>query len=262
MANALHPVETVLAETVLAETALTETVLGFQWRGSPIRLAGRLFAALFFALPITSRADDKGFTPIFDGRSLDGWRGKSQFWSVRDGAITGETTKENPTDGNTFLIFQKLVADFELRLQIRIVSGNSGIQYRSIDLGNSVVHGYQADVDATDQFLGDLYEEGGRGSLAKGCDKIEIAEDGTKAVTGKTCEPSELAKALRRDDWNDYRVTAKADRLVQEINGVVTIDVIDRERNKARTVGVLALQLHAGMPMLVQFRDIRLKMLK
>jgi len=241
-----------------------ETFLAFQWRGSPIGLAGCLCAALFFASPITSRAadSDEGFTPIFDGRSLDGWHGKSQFWSVRDGAITGETTEENPTDGNTFLIFREPAADFELRLKVRIVSGNSGIQYRSIDMGNSVVHGYQADVDATDQFLGDLYEEGGRGSLAKGCDKIAIAEDGSKVVTGKTCEPGELAKALRPRDWNDYRVIAKADRLVQEINGVVAVDVIDKERNKARAEGVLALQLHAGMPMLVQFRDIRLKMLK
>jgi Domain of Unknown Function (DUF1080) len=251
MANASH----------WAEIVLIETVLGSKWRGSRTCLAVGLFAALFFALPIASRAadTDEGFKPIFDGRSLDGWRGKSQFWSVRDGAITGETTKENPTDGNTFLIFQAPVADFELRLRVRIVGGNSGIQYRSIDLGGAVVHGYQADIDATDQFLGDLYEEGGRGLLAKGCDKVEIAEDGTRVVTGKTCEPSELAKALRRDDWNDYRVTARADRLVQEINGVVTVDVIDKEQNKARTEGVLALQLHAGMPMLVQFEDIRLK---
>jgi hypothetical protein len=241
-----------------------EIFLGLQWRDLRICLAGGLFAALFFALPIASRAadTDEGFKPIFDGQSLDGWRGKSQFWSVRDGAITGETTKENPTDGNTFLIFQAPVADFELRLKVRIVSGNSGIQYRSVDMENSVVHGYQADIDATDQFLGDLYEEGGRGPLVKGCDKVEIAEDGIRVVTGKTCEPSELAKALRRDDWNDYRVTARADRLVQEINGVITVDVIDKERNKARTEGVLALQLHAGTPMLVQFKDIRLKTLK
>ena len=246
---------------------LADIVVGIALCGSRIcwvmRFVG-LLAALFLGLPVASPAadTDEGFIRIFDGKSLDGWRGKSQFWSVRDGAITGETTNENPTDGNTFLISQDHAADFELRLKVKIVSGNSGIQYRSIDMGGSVVHGYQADVDATDKFLGDLYEEGRRGLLAKGCDKVEISEDGNDVVIGKTCDPSELAKALRWQDWNDYRVIAMGDRLMQEINGIVTVDVIDKERNKARTEGVLALQLHAGMPMLVQFKDIRLKTLR
>jgi hypothetical protein len=202
------------------------------------------------------------FETIFDGKSLDGWRGKSQFWSVRDGAITGETTEKNPTDGNTFLIFQDKVVDFELRLKVKIQSGNSGIQYRSVDLGNSVVHGYQADFDATKAFLGDLYEEGERGLLAKGGERVEIGEDGRKTVTGKSFAPGEIARTVRWRDWNDYHVVARGNRLIQEINGVKTVDVIDRELNKARSEGVLALQLHAGAPMLVQFKDIQLKRLK
>jgi 3-keto-disaccharide hydrolase len=229
---------------------------------SVMRFLG-LFAALFFGLLASALAGDaeEGFMRMFDGKSLDGWRGKSQFWSVRDGAITGETTKENPTDGNTFLIYQDHVADFELRLKFKIVSGNSGIQYRSINMGGAVVQGYQADIDPADELLGDLYEERGRGLLAKGCDKVEISEGGTRVVVGKTCDRSELAKAVRWRDWNDYRVIARGERLLQEINGIVTVDVIDKERNKARAEGVLALQLHAGTPMLVQFKDIRLKAL-
>jgi hypothetical protein len=68
-----------------------------------------------------SIAADTGnrFQHIFDGKSLGGWRGKSQFWSVRNGAITGETTKENPTDGNAFLIFSDRVVDFEQRLKVK-----------------------------------------------------------------------------------------------------------------------------------------------
>jgi len=58
-----------------------------------------------------------GFESISDGKSLKGWRGNNQFWSVRQGAITGETTESNPTDHNTFLIFQSNVTDFELRLK-------------------------------------------------------------------------------------------------------------------------------------------------
>ncbi|KAH2824535.1 hypothetical protein KXV85_000613, partial [Aspergillus fumigatus] len=83
-------------------------------------------------LPAVAGGGD-GFDSLFNGNSLDGWRGKAQFWSVRDGSINGETTAENPTDGNTFLIFRDRVADFELVLKVRILQGNSGIQYRSVD---------------------------------------------------------------------------------------------------------------------------------
>jgi 3-keto-disaccharide hydrolase len=203
-----------------------------------------------------------GFETIFDGRSLAGWRGKSQFWSVRDGAITGETTMENPTKGNTFLIFTSDVADFELRLKVKILSGNSGIQFRSVDVGDFVVHGYQTDIDSTEKYLGDLYEEGGRGLLARGGEKVEISEDGNKIVVGKTHDLHEIGTAIRWQDWNDYHVIAKGNRVVQEINGLQTVDVIDKERKKARLEGILALQLHAGSPMLVQFKDIQLKPLK
>jgi hypothetical protein len=207
-------------------------------------------------------ADADGFVNIFDGRSLAGWKGKPQFWSVRDGAITGETTEKNPTDGNTFLIFQRDVADFELRLKVKIVGGNSGIQYRSIDVGGFVVRGYQADIDSTEKYLGDLYEEGGRGVLAKRGEKVEISDDGRKSVVGTTKDSNEVAKAVQWQDWNDYYVMARGNRFVVEINGFQTVVVIDRERNKARAAGVLAFQLHAGEPMLVQFKDIRLRSLK
>jgi hypothetical protein len=209
------------------------------------------------------RADARDrFESIFDGKSLNGWRGNNQFWSVRDGAITGETTEKNPTDHNTFLIFQSHVGDFELRLKMRILAGNSGIQYRSIDLGDAVVQGYQADMDAEGKFIGDLYEERGRGLLAKWGEKIEIGEDGKRVVVGKTTDRDKVTKAMRWGDWNEYRVVAKGPRLVQQVNGFKTTEVVDRELKKSRAEGILALQLHAGPPMLVQFKDISLKRLR
>jgi 3-keto-disaccharide hydrolase len=213
---------------------------------------------------LASRAADTedGFKSIFDGKSLDGWRGKERFWSVRDGSITGQTTDKNPTDGNTFLIFRDVVADFELRLKVKILSGNSGVQFRSVDVGNFVVHGYQTDIDSTEKYLGDLYEEGGRGILAKGGEKVEISEDGNKVVVGKINNLSEIAAAVQWQDWNDYHVIAMGNQFVQEINGVQTVDVVDKEQRKARVEGILALQLHAGPPMLVQFKDIRIKTLR
>ena len=207
--------------------------------------------------------DETGFECLFDGKTLDGWEGKSQFWSVRDGVITGQTTPENPTKGNTFLIWRGgEVSDFELSLKFRMVGGNSGIQYRSEELDDFVVGGYQADFEAGDRFIGILYEEKGRGILALRGHKVVISEDGTKETVGTTCDEEKMLASIKKEDWNEYSITAKGNHLVQKINGFTTIDVTDNQSSKASEKGILALQLHQGPPMLVQFKDIKLKQLK
>jgi hypothetical protein len=225
-------------------------------------------AALFgFAIFCTaaSAADGAGdgFVCLFDGKTLDGWEGKTQFWSVKDGAITGQTTADNPTKGNTFLIWRGgKVGDFELRLQFRMVGGNSGIQYRSTEMDGFVVGGYQADFDAGHGFIGILYEERGRGIIGPRAKKTVIGEDGSKEVVGTTCDEKQFLASLKKEDWNEYVVIAKGNHLVQKINGFTTVEVTDNQKEKSRAEGILALQLHAGPPMLVQFKDIQLKQLK
>jgi hypothetical protein len=227
-----------------------------------LRLAVVVAVAAALLSPLSALADE-GFDKIFDGKSLDGWKGNEKFWSVQDGAITGQTTAENPTQGNTFLIWQGGdLGDFELRLKFRIVDGNSGIQYRSTDKGNHVVHGYQADIDAGLGFMGILYEEGGRGILAGRTKKVEITADGEKKEVGVTAQEKEILDSIKKEDWNDYVVIAKGNHLVQKINGITTVDVTDQQTDKAKSSGILALQLHAGPPMKVQFKDIELKKLK
>ncbi|ADB18447.1 protein of unknown function DUF1080 [Pirellula staleyi DSM 6068] len=224
-----------------------------------IRLHSAVVAML---LAISSWASaEEGFTPLFDGKSLAGWSGHDKFWSVKDGAITGQTTPENPTQGNTFLLWKDEVANFHLKLKFRIVGGNSGIQYRSKHEGNFVVGGYQADIDSTDTYIGILYEERGRGILAERSKKVEISESGEKKVVGETADSKAILESIKKEDWNEYEVIAKGNELTQKINGMVTIHVIDNEKAKAATKGVLALQLHAGPPMLVQFKDIEIKTL-
>jgi 3-keto-disaccharide hydrolase len=217
--------------------------------------------AVLFAPVCAAYADE--YQALFDGKSLAGWEGNTKFWSAKDGTITGQTTRENPTPANTFLIWRGgEVKDFELHVKFKIVGGNSGIQYRSVDKGNHVVNGYQADIDSGDTYIGILYEEGGRGILAQRGEKVEIAADGKKTVTGKTGESKEIAAAVKKEDWNDYVVIAKGNQLTQKINGLTTVEVIDNESNKAKSTGILALQLHAGQPMTVQFKDIMYKVLK
>lgn len=200
---------------------------------------------------------------LFNGKTLEGWSGNEKFWSVKDGAITGQTTAENPTSGNTFLIWKGgEVKDFELKLKFKIVGGNSGIQHRSSDLGDFVVGGYQADIEAGDRYIGILYEEKGRGVLAERGQTVVIGADGKKEVVGKTGDPKEIADSVKKEDWNEFVVIAKGNHLVQMINGYTTVDVTDKESSKAKASGILALQLHAGPPMTVQFKDIQYKELK
>ena len=91
-----------------------------------------LVASLLAARAASAADDESGFKPIFNGQNLDGWDGNPKFWSVQDGALIGRTTAENPTKGNTFIIWRQApLDDFVLRLKYKIVGGNSGIQYRS-----------------------------------------------------------------------------------------------------------------------------------
>ena len=168
------------------------------------RLSLRTLLALLLCLvvshlAIAADADEAGFQPLFNGQDLSGWDGNPAFWSVKEGKIVGQTTAENPTKGNTFLIWKGgEVKDFELKLKFKIVGGNSGIQYRSTDLGDFVVGGYQGDIEAGETYIGILYEEKGRGILAQRGDKVVIHPDGKKEVVGKTGDSKEIAAAVKK----------------------------------------------------------------
>ena len=225
-------------------------------------LCGLLLLGMTFVTPI--HADDEAdFKPLFNGKDLEGWDGNPKFWSVQDEAITGQTTKENPTNGNTFLIWKDgMVDDFVLRLQYKIVGGNSGIQYRSKDYGNWVVGGYQGDFEAGDTYSGILYEERGkRGIMAQRGEKTVFAADGSKTAE-RFAESNSLQAKIKKEDWNEYEISAQGSRLIHKINGNVTADVTDNDEKLRVQQGILALQLHAGPPMIVQFKNIRIKRVK
>jgi hypothetical protein len=223
-----------------------------------------LSAHIVLALALSTllpAAEEDGFKPIFDGKSLSGWDGDPKFWRVEDDAITGQTTKDNPTKSNTFIIWRDgaTVDDFELALEYRIVGGNSGIQYRSFEPEKWVLGGYQADIDAGGRFTGILYGERDRGILANRGDKVVIGADHKPKTAGKVGDSAEIGSKVRKEDWNEYRVIAKGNRLVHKINGVTTMEATDEDPTGRRMRGVLGLQLHQGDPMKVQFRNIRLK---
>jgi len=226
-----------------------------------------------FLLPATAADPEAGFQEIFNGKDLTGWDGNRTLWSVKDGAIVGQTTTEKPTKGNTFLIWTNgPVADFELRLSYRITPNNdkgfanSGVQYRSkvLDPANWVVGGYQADFEAGNTYSGILYEERMRGILAERGQKVVVKEaDGkvVKDITGSVGKSEEIQAAIKKDGWNDYVIIAQGNHLQHFINGRPTVEVTDEAEAKAGKSGVLALQLHAGLPMTVQFKNLRIKTL-
>ncbi len=232
---------------------------------SPPRILCALLLSFCWQLGIAphhTQAEEPGFVSLFDGKSLKGWDGNPKFWRVQDGTITGQTTANNPTKGNTFIIWRDgKLDDFELRIQFRIVGGNSGIQYRSRELDKWVVGGYQADFDAAGQWAGILYEERGRGILCKRGKKVVIHPDGKLEEVATLTSEEDILKAIRKEAWNEYRIVARGNHLQQWINGVQTVDVTDNQESKRAMSGLLALQLHAGPPMTVQFKDIRLKRL-
>src|ERR1041384_5895719 len=211
-------------------------------------------------------AAEEGFTSIFNGTDLTGWDGNSKLWSVKGGAITGQTRADDPIKNNTFLIWTGgPTADFELRCSYKITPNNdkgfanSGIQYRSkvFDPAGWAVGGYQADMEAGDGYSGILYEERmTRGIMAARGEKVVWDKDCKKQITGSLGKSEELQAAIKQGKRNDYVVTAEGNPLRHFINGKQTVDVTDDCEAKRAMSGVLALQLHAGPPMTVQFRDL------
>ena len=216
-----------------------------------------------------SKHADDGFVPIFDGKSLVGWDGDPKFWSVSNGAITGQTTPENPTRGNTFLIWQGGdIANFELKLEYKIIGGNSGIQYRSFPLKKAAdrwrIGGYQADFEAGNRYSGICYGEAFRGILADRGEKTVLTRregEFRKEVIGSVGDSEAIGKQIKQEDWNTYHITARDFHMVHRINGTTTCELVDKDLENRRASGLLALQLHAGPPMKVQFRNIRWKKL-
>jgi hypothetical protein len=183
---------------------------------------------------------------------------------VEDGALTGTTTKENPTEGNTFALWTGgETGDFELKLQYKIVGGNSGIQYRSFKLPKGKdrwrVGGYQADIDSGERYSGILYGEQFRGILADRGLITTLDEAGKPTTVGTLGDSSAIQSRIKKEEWNAYHIVAKGHHFQHFINGVQTAECTDNDTDTRRDGGLLALQLHAGPPMKVQFRNIQIK---
>jgi hypothetical protein len=183
---------------------------------------------------------EPGFKSLFDGKTLKGWDGDPQLWKVENGLIVGSTDGVEIKD-NQFLISKKNYSDFIVRFEVKLRNGNSGMQFRSEHIGNWVVKGLQADM-AEGNWWGSIYDEKGkRGVIVNGWKG--------KAET-----------VVKKDDWNSYEIFAQGDQIRITVNGLVTSELKDIPGG--RRDGILALQVHRGPGMRVEFRNLRIRELK
>ena len=210
--------------------------------------------------------EETGFEAIFDGASLKGWDCDPDFWRVEGGVMVGETKPDHMPKQNIFCVWRGgKPADFDLKLQYKLTGegGNSGVQYRSIerpDIAKWVMQGYQADIDARQQFTGQVYEERGRGFLANRGNMAYVADGKRSGLVGTVGDGNALKEFIKSDDWNDLEILARGPAIIQLINGHVMSVLVDDDKANRKMDGLIGIQLHvtqAGEK--VEAKNIRIK---
>lgn len=186
---------------------------------------------------------EEGFRPLFDSTTTDGWNGDLSVFRIENGSIVGGQLSEK-IPHNFFLAHEGDFADFELRLQFRLIGEktNAGIQIRSQRIPeHHEMIGYQADLGQ--KYWGALYDESRRRKVLAGPDMAK------------------LDKVLKRDDWNDYRILCHGPHIQLWINGLQTVDYTEEDPDIPLT-GKIAVQIHGGPPGEAWYRNIRIKPLQ
>jgi len=205
---------------------------------------------------------------------MKNWDGDTTLWKAEGNVLVGTTTEANPLKENTFVIWRGgEVADFELKLEYRMSSTNSGIQFRSAMVppggegrgavtGKWVLKGYQADIDFANQFTGMIYEERGRGFLMQRGQAVEIGPDGVSRQIGSLeMNADELKSLIKPGEWNNVHLIARGNMIMNIVNGHVTAFIVDDDAKGRAMKGLLGFQIHVGPPMKIEFRNIFLKTL-
>jgi hypothetical protein len=201
---------------------------------------------------------------------MSGWDCDPDFWRFENGEMIGETTKAHQPAQNTFCIWKGgSPGNFELRLQYKLtgLGGNSGVQYRSVELPNVakwVMKGYQADIDGRQDYTGQVYEERARGFLALRGQICYVPDGGAAGSIGaldKAGDGEQLKSFIHANDWNDLIIIARGNTLIQLINGHVMSVLIDDDKVNRRMDGEIGIQLHKlDEPMKIETRNIRIKL--
>ncbi len=214
---------------------------------------------------ISAENEDTGFVPIFDG-TLKDWDGDPVYWRAENGTLVGEVKPETLLKRNSFIIWRGgKPGDFELKLEYKVsAQGNSGINYRSSEVPDLkwALKGYQDDIDGQDAWSGQNYEERGRTFLAYRGQSVVIPPGGKPEVAKELGDRAELQSKIRKEDWNQVHIIAKGNVLQHFTNGTLMSQVHDEDPELGRKAGLIGVQVHVGPAMKIEFRKIRIKILK
>lgn len=227
-----------------------------------------------------NKKTNDSFTVIFDGKTLDGWHGDTEYWRAENGMLIGEITPNNTLTNNTFIIFNGPTPEnFELKLEYRIsADGNSGINYRSEEVPDApfALKGYQFDIDGKNTYTGQNYEERGRTTLAyqgqtvvlnplpDSLSNLPVSDlvkhnAWTNSEVVELANVAELKKNIKTNDWNACHLIVNGNNMQHFVNGVLFSEVTDNDTNNGKKSGLIGVQIHTGPPMKVEFRNIKLK---
>ena len=211
--------------------------------------------------PAFAKLDDDGYLELFSSahaskNPLAAFTYDPKFWTVENGEIVGRTNAQNPAPFNTFLVWNGEVRDFELEVDLRVKGNNSGVQYRSTLFDGVRLRGPQIDSHPNPPYVAMFYEEGGRGIVAEHGTRTTIAADGKRTnapLDGAVASPD-------ISEWHTYRVVAKGNTMEHFLDGKPTAAVIDDSKDAPKG-GNIGVQIHAGEPMEVRVRRVRLRRL-
>ena len=249
---------------------------------------------LTYTLPEPPSDTDAAFRPLLEGNVLRDWDGDPAYWRLRDRCIVGETTGASVLSDNTWMIWRGgKLRDFELKLEYRIsAAGKSGVYYRTKESSERkwLVSGYQAVIDGSKWFAEILVHAGatlssntkrdlerslpgwikanyadeeifgrpGRQILALPGQLSILPQSRLPQVAGYLDSGSGIGE-IPNKGWNTLHIIARNNILIHVLNHRVVSVVIDDDAKARRLSGGLALQLHSGPPMKVEFRGLRLK---
>ena len=226
----------------------------------PVRFL-TIFLSVLLVSTLNVQAQETDVRPLFDSETFDGWEGDQTFFRVEDGAIVAGTLDAS-IPNNAFLCTTDAYADFELRLQAKLVGegDNAGVQFRSRRVpDHHEVSGYQADMGSVsrqwfNEFAGiDSTAEPGGKALIWGA----LYDETRRSRFLAWANPDAVADVLNADDWNDLTIRAEGPRIQIWVNDLQTVDYT--ETSHIPTSGVICLQIHSGAPAEAWYTDVRLQ---